>query len=113
VTSLPVSLVVNPVPRVAEASLPELHRRAVLPRRALRRPRRILDDHTALDESAASRPFSRCNLCVKLSTPTRSRAAPVNRCRPLPLAVVGEFSKTCHPRNVEFYEIREMSFQES
>jgi hypothetical protein len=28
-------------------------------------------------------------------------------------ASVGEFRKTCHPRNVEFYEIREMSFQES
>jgi hypothetical protein len=26
---------------------------------------------------------------------------------------VGEFRKTCHPRNVKFYEIREMSFQES
>jgi hypothetical protein len=33
---------------------------------------------------------------------------------PLPRgASVGEFRKTCHPRNVEFYEIREMSFQES
>jgi hypothetical protein len=27
-------------------------------------------------------------------------------------APVGEFRKTCHPRNVEVYEIREMSFQE-
>jgi hypothetical protein len=27
-------------------------------------------------------------------------------------AVVGEFKKTCHPRNVEVYEVREMSFQE-
>jgi hypothetical protein len=26
---------------------------------------------------------------------------------------VGEFRKTCHPRNVEVYEIREISFQES
>jgi hypothetical protein len=26
--------------------------------------------------------------------------------------VVGKFRKTCHPRNVELYEIREMSFQE-
>jgi hypothetical protein len=26
---------------------------------------------------------------------------------------VGEFRKTCHPRNVEFCEIREMNFQES
>jgi hypothetical protein len=26
---------------------------------------------------------------------------------------VGEFRKTCHPRNVEFYGICEMSFQES
>jgi hypothetical protein len=25
---------------------------------------------------------------------------------------VGEFRKTCHPRNVKVYEIREMSFQE-
>jgi hypothetical protein len=25
---------------------------------------------------------------------------------------VGEFMKTCHPRNVEVYEVREMSFQE-
>jgi hypothetical protein len=25
---------------------------------------------------------------------------------------VGEFRKICHPRNVEVYEIREMSFQE-
>jgi hypothetical protein len=25
---------------------------------------------------------------------------------------VGEFRKTCHPRNVEIYEVREMSFQE-
>jgi hypothetical protein len=33
---------------------------------------------------------------------------------PLPRgASVGEFMKTCHPRNVKFYEIREMSFQES
>jgi hypothetical protein len=33
---------------------------------------------------------------------------------PLPRgASVGEFRKTCHPRNVESYEIREMSFQES
>jgi hypothetical protein len=32
---------------------------------------------------------------------------------PLPQgASVGEFRKTCHPRNVEVYEIREMSFQE-
>jgi hypothetical protein len=32
---------------------------------------------------------------------------------PLPRgASVGEFRKTCHPRNVEVYEIREMSFQE-
>jgi hypothetical protein len=30
---------------------------------------------------------------------------------PLPRgASVGEFRKTCHPRNVEFYEILEMSF---
>jgi hypothetical protein len=27
-------------------------------------------------------------------------------------AVVGEFKKTCHPRNVKVYEVREMSFQE-
>jgi hypothetical protein len=27
--------------------------------------------------------------------------------------IVGEFRKTYHPRNVEFYEIREMGFQES
>jgi hypothetical protein len=26
---------------------------------------------------------------------------------------VGEFRKTRHPRNVRYYEIREMSFQES
>jgi hypothetical protein len=33
---------------------------------------------------------------------------------PLPRgASVGEFRKTCHPRNIEFYEVREMSFQES
>jgi hypothetical protein len=25
---------------------------------------------------------------------------------------VGEFRKTCHPRNVEVNEVREMSFQE-
>jgi hypothetical protein len=32
---------------------------------------------------------------------------------PLPRgASVGEFMKTCHPRNVEVHEIREMSFQE-
>jgi hypothetical protein len=31
---------------------------------------------------------------------------------PLPReASVGEFRKTCHPRNVEAYEIRVMSFQ--
>jgi hypothetical protein len=28
-------------------------------------------------------------------------------------ASVGEFRKICHPQNIEFYEIREMSFQES
>jgi hypothetical protein len=33
---------------------------------------------------------------------------------PLPRgASVGEFRKTCHPRNVEFYKIHEMNFQES
>jgi hypothetical protein len=32
---------------------------------------------------------------------------------PLPRgASVGEFRKTCHPRNVEVHEIREMCFQE-
>jgi hypothetical protein len=32
---------------------------------------------------------------------------------PLPRgASVGEFRKTCHPRNVEIYEIRVMGFQE-
>jgi hypothetical protein len=32
---------------------------------------------------------------------------------PLPRgASVGEFRKTCHPRNVDVYEICEMSFQE-
>jgi hypothetical protein len=36
------------------------------------------------------------------------------RVNPLPRgASVGEFRKTCHPRNVKFYEIRELSFQES
>jgi hypothetical protein len=29
-----------------------------------------------------------------------------------PIPFVGEFRKTCHPRNVEVYEICEMSFQE-
>jgi hypothetical protein len=28
------------------------------------------------------------------------------------LLPVEEFRKTCHPRNVEVYEIREMSFEE-
>jgi hypothetical protein len=28
------------------------------------------------------------------------------------LLTAGEFRKTCHPRNVEIYEVREMSFQE-
>jgi hypothetical protein len=32
---------------------------------------------------------------------------------PLPRgASVGEFRKTCHPRNVEVYKIHEVSFQE-
>jgi hypothetical protein len=31
---------------------------------------------------------------------------------PMSLLPVGEFRKTCHPRNVEVYEIREMSFEE-
>jgi hypothetical protein len=35
------------------------------------------------------------------------------RVNPLPRgASVEEFKKTCHPRNIEVYEVREMSFQE-
>jgi hypothetical protein len=32
-------------------------------------------------------------------------------CEDSGLGIVGEFRKTCHPRNVEVYEIHVMSFQ--
>jgi hypothetical protein len=38
--------------------------------------------------------------------------AVVERKASRPKGNVREFRKTCHPRNVEVYEIREMSFQE-
>jgi hypothetical protein len=78
-----VPLVVVLVPRVIEVSSPELLRRATPPPRAWRRLRRVQADCGALDESAALCAISWWNLCMKSSTPARSRATPAN---PLPSA---------------------------
>jgi hypothetical protein len=85
-----VLLVIVLAHQAAVESSPELHRRAALPHRAVRRLRRVVAARATQDGFATSRASPRCFARTKSSPLTRSRASPspaaAARRRPPPLA---------------------------